>query len=169
MNQELEGWLPALATDHLSSTPAQWPPGYEETLNSTLLDLCQPVQEETPLEVDFEGENPSAADSPEDEADPEASLRRELEAITRQLDALPFRQTNKRIYALLKSTLGKDLPLAVREHLTWRTMRNVFDALDANPEVETLFLREHELEMILYKREHADWFAIEGSIWNAEG
>jgi hypothetical protein len=48
-------------------------------------------------------------------------------------------------------------------------MRNVFDAVDAGSQVEDLFLREHELEWILYKREHADWYAVEGSVRKAEG
>lgn len=168
-NQGPAGRLPAPGADGVfHAQHQQWQVLAEETLLSTLLALCQSAQEEASLVVDSAGARAGEEGSPAAETDPDEALRRELAAITQQLDALPFRKTNKRIYALLKSPLGKDLPPDVREHLVERTMRNVFDALNADPQVEDLFLREHELEWILYKREHADWYAVEGSVRDAE-
>jgi hypothetical protein len=161
--------LPAPGTERVFHAQQKlWQALDEETLFSIVLALCQPPQEDVPLVVAVEGAPAGEKGSPVAEADVDEALRRELAAITRQLDALPFRQTNKRIYALLRSPLGKDLPPNVREHLIERTMRNVVDALNADPQVENLFLREHELEWVLYKREHADWYAVEGSARDAE-
>jgi hypothetical protein len=163
------GMLPALGTDLSCHPPHQWPDWDEETLASTLLALCQSEQEESLLMVDSAGAGGSDGGSPASREDPDEALRKELAAITRRLDALPFRKTNRRIYSLLNSPLGADLSPAVREHLVRRAMHNVVDAVNADPLVETLFLREHELEIILYKRSHADWYAVDGSVREAEG
>ncbi|SRR6266705_1808076 len=91
-------------------------------------------------------------------------LHAELRQVSAQLDAYPFRQTNQRISALLKSQEGKQLSQEAREHLEQRTMQNVLDAVDVDPEVERLFLREHEIELLLRKRQDHNLFAVEGSI-----
>ena len=71
-------------------------------------------------------------------------LHAELRQVSAQLDTFPFRQTNQRLSALLKSQEGKQLSQEVRRHLEQQIVENVLNAVNADPEVERLFLREHE-------------------------
>ena len=90
-------------------------------------------------------------------------LHAELRQVSAQLDTSPFRQTNQRLSDLLKSQEGKLLSQEVRRHLEQRMMENVLNEVNADPEIERLFLREHELELLLRKRQNDDFF-VEGSI-----
>jgi hypothetical protein len=90
-------------------------------------------------------------------------LQAELRQVSAQLDTSPFRQTNQRLFALLKSQEGQQLSREGRRHLEQRIMENVLNAVNADPEIERLFLREHELELLLRKRQDDDLLAVEGS------
>jgi hypothetical protein len=90
-------------------------------------------------------------------------LQEELRQVSAQLDTSPFRQINHRLSDLLKSQEGKLLSQEVRRHLEQRMMENVLNAVSADPEIERLFLREHEIELTLRKRQDHDLLAVEGS------
>ncbi len=91
-------------------------------------------------------------------------LKAELAQTSAQLNTYPFRQENQRLYALLKSEEGRALSEEARAHIEQRTMQNVVNAVNSDPEIERLFLREHEIEIILRKRQNPDLYAAEGTI-----